>query len=349
MILRRSERRALWLASSLAASAIAAVAQGCGGDDQPGLLGNAHDGGATSDATGGNDGAPPADGAVPDGAKSEGGADANPDAKVDAGPAVCDPGATWSAGTPVLTTAAADSAMFGGITPDEITMTWTTVTGGVATVWYADRPAKGLPFGTPRTLASMFGAVAADRASVSQDGLRIVAIASGGNGFVTATRMTRATAFDANNPNEFTPLLPGPDSDAGPSSFAAPLYAPSDQWFLYVLTSSFDDHVILQSRGAPWLPGAALGPTEVMRSGGKLRRPSGLSTDDRTLFYWDEVSNSEKAAWRPTATALFDTFVDLGQRRNAAPTGACARLYYGAPAVDGGSGGAITIMVADKQ
>ena len=28
--------------------------------------------------------------------------------------------------------------------------------------------------------------------------------------------MNRGTAFDSDNPNEFTPLLPGPDSDAAP-------------------------------------------------------------------------------------------------------------------------------------
>jgi len=55
----------------------------------------------------------------------------------------------------------------------------------------------------------------------------------------------------------------------------------------------------------------------------------GLSTDGRTLFYFNEESGTEEARWRATnsvTSALYD-MRSLGARRGAAANSACNRLY----------------------
>ncbi len=59
-------------------------------------------------------------------------------------------------------------------------------------------------------------------------------------------------------------------------------------------------------------------------------RPTGVSADRRTLFFFDETAASphERAAWRDTQDSLFTQFVDLSGFSEAAPTSKCQTLYY---------------------
>jgi len=61
------------------------------------------------------------------------------------------------------------------------------------------------------------------------------------------------------------------------------------------------------------------------------RLPTGLSADQRTLFYFNEETMQEEGRWRAANAAsspLYDV-VSLGLRRGAAPNSACDRLYSG--------------------
>jgi hypothetical protein len=256
--------------------------------------------------------------------------------------ALCVLTGTWGAPTPVLTTGAADASIFGAVTPDELTLAWTSRTGTTVTAYYADRASTSAAFGAPQALAASFGALALDRVTLSGDGLRIAGVAADGHSLVAATRTSRAAAF-ATPDTEFAPLATG----EAPPTLATPLLAGDDSELVYIDTSSSSDYVVHESTsGLPsWKSGPAVIVPGLARMGTQLRRPSGLSLDRLTLFYWDDVSGSEKAVWRPIPQQDFNQFVDLGSRTNAVPTASCQRIYYSVP----GTAGALSIVYADAN
>ncbi|HEX8796087.1 MAG TPA: hypothetical protein VF765_34290 [Polyangiaceae bacterium] len=307
--------------------------------DAPTSDGGAGDGG-TPDAAGGD-----ATGTDATGSDGTGGGDGGMDATqmFDSSPpppVLCTPGETWGSPVTVLTTGAADATIFGAVTPDELTIAWASSTGGAVTAWYADRASTGVAFGAPQALASSFGALSLDRVSLSGDGLRIVGTASGGSKFIAVKRAARTGAFDTDDSSEFA----GIGTEGSLNTYATPLLSGDDAFFFYILPSSTDDHVINESFGGPpWTPGAYLPPMELERVGSQYRRPSGISADDRSLFYWDETNGSEWIAYSSTAGGPFDVFENLGAFTNAAPTATCSRIYYSVPA----GAGAITIVYSD--
>ena len=261
------------------------------------------------------------------------------------GGGLCDPGTTWGTPTPVLTTAAADSTIFSGVTPDELTVAWVSSVSGVVTAWYADRASTTAAFGAPQALASSFGALAMDRVTVSGDGLRIGGVAADSLSFVGATRPSRSVAFAAAD-TEFQGLGGGET----PVTLATPMLAGDDSELVYLITGQSSDFVMHEANsGLPtWKGGAEVNVQQLGRSGTSYRRPTGLSLDRVTLFYWDETTSSEKIATRPDLTQPFNLFTDIGNLTRAAPTASCQRIYYSMPAPEAGAG-AVTIVSADAQ
>jgi len=72
------------------------------------------------------------------------------------------------------------------------------------------------------------------------------------------------------------------------------------------------------------LPNDELQPT----AAGKRRRPTGTSSDNLTLFFFDEATSTERAAWRNAPGAPFSFFKDLGAMAEAVPSLRCDTLYY---------------------
>lgn len=313
------------------------VTEGGSGDGGP--MGD-----ASKDAGNTNDGAP-VDGSGGDGGGVDGGMDAGlttdaPMAAPDGG-VLCVQGETWGPPVAVLTTASADQTVFGAVTPDELTIAWTSSTGGVVTAWYADRASTGVAFGSPQALGSTFGTLSFDRVSLSGDGLRIVGISSNSAGFVAAKRSARTGPFDTDDSAEFSGVSSG---EGVMSTFATPLLAPDDAFFFYIVTNSTTNDVVYETPGGPpWTPGAFLATTQLQRVGTQYRRPTGMSGDDLALFYWDETTSTESIAFRQNPAGDFNFFVNLGAMQDAVPTANCARLYYSTPA----TGGAINIVYAD--
>jgi hypothetical protein len=256
------------------------------------------------------------------------------------GGVLCNIGETWGAPTTVLTTAAADQTIFGAVTPDELTLAWTSTTGGVVTAWYADRASTSDSFGTPQALASSFGSLSFDRVTLSGDGLRIVGVAASGTSFVAAQRASRPGAFATDDSSQFTGLAP----EGKTYTYATPLLSGDDEFFFYLVTSATDDYVVYESTGGPpWTPGTFLSPTELERVGTQYRRPTGMSADDLTLFYWDETTSTEGIAFRAAPLQDFSLFANIGPFTDAVPAASCSRIYYSVPA----TAGAITIVYAD--
>jgi hypothetical protein len=255
----------------------------------------------------------------------------------DAGPAgpVCDPKTTFGAATAVSGVPAGDK-MFGAVTPDELTIAWVTPAGGVA---YADRTMAAQPFGAPQTLAGTFEH---DRVALGSDGLTLIVVMTGAKTFGQITRTARAQPFSgAPDTAPFSmlllPFMTEMDSGPGPGSLGDPvLSADGKQMFFSVYGQGARDTVAFSERVTPTLWGkpAIVTQTELGSANNLRRRPTGLSSDGRTLFFWDEVEMKEKAGWRKSTMAFDLTLsgiVDLGDKKDAQPTSKCTRLYFTNP------------------
>jgi hypothetical protein len=87
-------------------------------------------------------------------------------------------------------------------------------------------------------------------------------------------------------------------------------------------------HVATRTGSGAFSAGAARNDCELASHGvGASRRPTAMSADGLTLFYFDEARNRERAAFRAKRQAPFSVFVDLGERAAAQPNASCDALW----------------------
>lgn len=314
-----------------------AIACSGGGDSHPpsetvdsgpdvGADARAPDGSSTDTGTG-------AESAADGSPGSDAGADALPDAlgpPPDAGPSRCDPRGQWSAGQllPVSTT---DPDVMGAITPDELTLAWMSGSAATGTVHFADRAATSSPFGASQTLAGSF---ALDKVALSPDGLRLVVVNADRKGFTELTRADRQSAFGSPGDGALARLNHYGSNFFQPGeAFASPVISPDDMTLYYTRSGVGRTNTAwfaVRSDTQPWVLGDSFTQAELVTAAGKRRVPTGISADSRTLFYFDESTSTEKAAFRPAVGWPFDKFVDLGPRSGAQPNGSCGAIYYAA-------------------
>jgi hypothetical protein len=301
------------------------------------LTASCTDGGGQKD--GGSD-APSSDGQETDGGAS----DAPPDVVV---PPKCGVTMQFQAGTK-LPISTAEPDLFGAVTPDELTIAWMTTAGAVL---YADRNAATDPFGAPQTLTA---GVALDRVALSPDGLTMIVVTTSRNTLAQTTRGSRGSAFsstlDLSPFASLDPLSQEGDSGTTPThgSFADPMLSEDGQFLYYSQTGVFTLTMCESYRKtgdtSPWGQGRNLQESQFSApdTSGVHMIPTGMSSDDLTLFFWDGVAKTEKAAFRDNALKdnTFKQFLTLGPTyRNAAPVGSCGRIYFcdGPPNGDGGA------------
>jgi hypothetical protein len=314
-------------------SSDATTKDGAAGSD----AGRGKDAAETGDATSGDatsdDGAP---GGGDSSTGEAGGDDSGGPSGPPPPPAGCKTTATWGAGT-LLDVSTGSDDVLDSVTPDELSIAWTAVNGGTKTIHYGDRSTTAASFVGQSLPAGLF---TNDRVALSFDGLRLLVIDADGQGF---SQLTRASRGDAFNPDADAGVSPASNYDnfagrlkAG-QSYGDPVLAADDGVFYYSVYGGSAD------AGAPtiyrtarllvtdaWPAGAPLASsTGLLPQGALRRRPTGLSSDQQTLFFWDEVTGTERAAWISAAGA-FDSFVDLGTRSMAAPNASCSALYYSA-------------------
>jgi hypothetical protein len=312
------------------------------------------DGGAYSDANG--DGSVAAtdagsadatsDGNVLSGLKSTGDGSADADPLL---PPQCPTGHTWTAGAEQVSDAI---ARFGGIAATGLTAAWMRTSGYTVA---ADRARVAAGFSTMSFLlpSSALGT----RPALDATGTLMLAIDSGGlytqywqrpdtqstwqlssaattpfdailHALGQATATWSEPAFGASGDRIFYLVTP-PEiaEDGGPAGGLPVLY--ESQW---------DAKSSGWTAGVP-LPNAEFASTDASHR----RRPTGASADDLTLFFYDEVTGIERAAWRVAATAGFDHFEDISVAPEAAPNLDCSALYYlggdADAAPDAGGGG----------
>jgi hypothetical protein len=285
-------------------------------------------------------------------ARGDGAADG--DAEEPLLPPVCTDGMGWSgAATPIPNVSTGESELLGTVTADGLSIAWVVASGaGAGTVRYADRAASSQPFGATKTLAGTF---AVDRVALSSDGLTMIVVLPGNVGFGRLTRAARGDAFTgAPDTAPFTALLGGnPETDAGSGARVGDPVLTDDgrTLFFSLYNTSIDDTLaVSQFNGMSFAPPLVLIDPMFRAQGGKRRRPTGLSSDGKTLFYWDEVLGAAQATWRKTAKPgdfAFGPPLSLGARQGAqAGGGDCGRLYFSA-AEDGGT--SLDLFFADRK
>ncbi len=266
----------------------------------------------------------------------DGGSDAKPDVgSTDAAvketgapfPGICSPTASWI--KPKSAGVAPSNAFLGAITPDETTIAWME---GTSLKW-ADRKTAGDPWGTTQTVKLQTSAGA--HIALSPNGLRVILVVASGRNFGQVSRTAKsedfATDVDSTPFSSFAFAMGEAPPDA---VLDDPVLAKDDLHFFFTLDVPNATATLRQSTRVesttPWPFGQPIPQTELARANGKLRRPTAISTDRLTLFYWDEQSSEERAAFRLTESDDFSIFVGLGQRPDGKVDSACTHLYYSA-------------------
>lgn len=250
-------------------------------------------------------------------------------------PPLCPRGGAW--GVPVgVAVADTDGPLIGSISADELTYAWATQDPGTVSVRVADRASTADPFGPPAVLAGSF---ALERVAVAPDGLRLVLVAADRRSFVELTRASRADAFASAGNGAMQNL--DDDAAAMPATerLGDPVLAPNDRVFLYSRFGGSGTRTLHASfrlfGNDAWPVGQPLAANPGLDAvGSRRRRPTALSLDGRTLFFFDEVTGTSRAGWIANAPDDFTDFEDL-PLLHAAPDVTCARLYGALPITRG--------------
>jgi hypothetical protein len=241
---------------------------------------------------------------------------------------LCNPSGQWATAVALaLPTTGSDHLQ--SVTPDELSVAWSAQGGPASTFNVADRSVVTDAFGTPQALS----VPGAEAVSLSPDGLRVAALSSTLASVVELTRPARGMTFGSPGDGTFATLNANAASTG--TQFADIVISADDLTLYY---SSYDGsgavaytvYVSTRSGTGPWPVGQPLQQCELKGAGTVSRRPTGISADGLTLFYFDEHSSSAKAAFRPAVNAPFVHFVDLGLRLQAQPNSACSQLYFSA-------------------
>lgn len=264
----------------------------------------------------------------------DGGADTDADAAPWVpGPSLCKANMTLGAPSTVVSTNGDDR--FSAITRDELTIAWVIPSDtSVGTLQIADRASTGDAFGAPHSPA---GTVALDGVSLTPDGLTLLAIGTNRREFLVFKRIDRTEAFVAADASHYAKLVAAlaPQEKVGD-----PVFATDEQRIVYsVYGGSSNDTVRYATRlslSTAFDVGGAYAYAELRTENGKRRRPTGMDRDFETMFYWDEVSQTEKLGrMQGTAAVGFYAVHDVGARPSAQPNEDCSRIYYGAAGAGG--------------
>lgn len=333
-----------WLGLSVAV----AVACGNGADDHPG---SAPAGGGTSNTNGGKQshagsssanagdgvGAGSAEGGagsgVEGGAGNLGGADAEAGATMyfeSAGapptfpPGVCAP--DMSLGTEQAQSVGADNATLLAMTPDELSIAFTTGSADTLSLHVADRASAQAAFAEVGvTLPDDYEA--ASGATFTADGLALVLVSKDHGSLGSLTRSKRGDAFESDvDTTAFAKLnLLKPMSG---ESIGWPLLSKDGKTLYYVSysTSALVTQCIRDKDGV-FDFGTPIDEFTLGGAKNKFKLLSGISADERAIFFFDQDTKHAAALFRSRDGAPFYDPVDLGDRHGVVPNGDCTRVY----------------------
>ena len=295
-------------------------------------------GGNGADATNDDDRTAVADGQSDDGAAVLPG---------DAGPPRCDPSRAWTPLGAIPSVPQANFARLAGVSPDELTIAWTSADGAI---YVADRSARNTSFGTATVVDTSSAPVASDRAALAPSRVELVAVSADRRGFVAFNRsgVDAGASWVAAAGSQFfnVSAMIAPDV-AG--AFSEPVLAGNRTSFFYALAFSGAAPQLFESTWDPassaWTTGAALPNAEFASTTSYATYATGASSDGLTLFFLDGSLGQERAAWRGTLASPFDKFVTLAGAGldgapaqsflEATPNFRCDTLYFRGSASNG--------------
>ena len=311
---------------------------GAGGTRVP-AAGNA---GASGRATGGNSsaGADAGQGGTETpagGTASEGGAggELEPGTVVVVPPSACSESAKWSSPIPLVGISSDGAERLLSVTADELDVLFVR-DGGLLS---AHRTKATADFGTASevTIPTDYDATAG--ATLSADGKALLLVAKSGQAFGALTRSSRTAAFSATADSSAFLAL-NQRAIQTMEHYAAPVFSPDGKSLVYTgFTPEPEQGFPAGVEGVArvyeslWANGMWQMPESISDGffdGTTAERPlpSGLSSDSRTLFYFDEKTMKQAARFRDRPDAPLGVVVDLGDREGAVPNAGCNVLYY---------------------
>ena len=266
-----------------------------------------------------------------------------PGALPGSGKFACSPATMWSTGSPLRSASTDSDDVFSAITPDELTIVWMSIAGGTPMLNYTDRAHATDAFDPFSSVPLTSDYYAAERAAVSPDGARVIVLRKDRKGFAEFVRQGRFYKFDDPAPSEaqFAAINNQGLILETNEFFGDPILASDDRTFYYSKYGAGETATVfaaVRTADVPWPLGTPVDGPPLLDDCGARRRPTGVSADGLTLFYFDETSNSERATWRASVDSAFSGFVDLGARAEAQPNSGCTVLYFSGRASDAASG-----------
>jgi hypothetical protein len=226
---------------------------------------------------------------------------------------------------------------FAGVASTELTVAWM-ARGGIVRV--ADRANPFSDFGQPVDVP-LPQIENGSRPALDAAGNQIVLVAPNGTDLVVLARPSARGMWASGSSAAFA-AVSAAAVQAGAKVFE-PALGSSGRSFFYLLVPPTGVAALYEStwdaQNGRFGAGTAAPNTELASDASHWRRPTGVSSDDRTLFFFDESVRKQRAAWRTAPGSPFTTFVDVPAAPEAAPNAACSVLYLQSPGGDAGSPG----------
>jgi hypothetical protein len=252
------------------------------------------------------------------------------------GPPLCDPTHVWSPAASIASVPQAGFGRFGGISADETAIAWTASTG---VIYVADRPRRSQPFSSmPSVIDTTSTPVANDRVALGSNGVQLFAVSADRKGFVAFYRPNVGATWAPSAALQFANLAAMASTDGG-GQFFEPVLGADGNSFFYLLAPPGGPPVLFESdwdaAARAWTTGVPpANPELASTSATARRRATGGSADGLTLFFFDERTGVERAAWRDARSSPFVMFVDVPGMTEAAPNYRCDTLYFQERATD---------------
>jgi hypothetical protein len=242
------------------------------------------------------------------------------------------------------------------MTNDELTVAWVLdAGGGKGQVFVADRTSTSMSFGAPTAVpsgtvgsqVSFDGSIVADagdayfafdRVALSPDGLTLTGVAVGNHHMASFSRLSRTHTFAGATPFE-PPYVGLTQSLRNGESLGDPVLGAHGDDLVYSVYGGGAATTVYESTrtasGENWPAGQAAGKSALDVANGQRKRPTSMTGDRLSLFYWDEAGGAYFVL-RAIPTSQFSYPISLGDRFSVQVNGPCTRLYYVTPAAGGG-------------
>lgn len=212
------------------------------------------------------------------------------------------------------------------MTADELSVAFTTGSGAELALHVADRSSNKAAFAeAPVTLPGGFEA--ASGASLSSDGRKLILVMTDHSGFGELSREARGDAFLGDPDLSAFAKINGLKPMSG-RSVGWPVLSHDGQDLYFV--SYFGGALVNQSKRSQsgvFDIGTEIDEFTLGGKEGEYKLLSGLSPDQRAIFYFDEADQHSWARFRSRDGAPFYDPLDLGARRGATPSQDCSRIY----------------------